>query len=89
MVYKLPERHNSTSATTIAEMRSWIHRMQQNVEDQLSIMQEGDHNYDWLVNRLEQLKDWSKQYAQLEGKKLPKPRNRSNLHHWDNPDQNM
>ena len=71
MVYKLPERHNSTSATTIAEMRSWIHRMQQNVEDQLSIMQEGDHNYDWLVNRLEQLKDWSKQYAELEGKKLP------------------
>ena len=75
----------NTNYSTIAEIRSWIHRAISNVNDQLKRIDETDPNYQWLVDRLEYLKKHSAKYEAMTGQALPKPRDRSNLKHYNKP----
>lgn len=75
----------NTNYSTIAEIRSWIHRQASNVRDQLKRIDETDPNYQWLVDRLEYLEKHSKKYENMTGKDLPKRRDRSNLKHYNKP----
>ena len=75
----------NTNYSTIAEIRSWINRAVSNVQDQLRRIDETDPNYEWLVNRLDYLKEYSSKYEKMTGKSLPKPRDRSNMKHYNQP----
>ena len=75
----------NTNYSTIAEIRSWIHRQTSNVRDQLRRIDETDPNYQWLVDRLEYLEKHSKKYENMTGQEMPKRRDRSNLKHYNKP----
>jgi len=75
----------NTNYSTIAEIRSWINRAVSNVEDQLRRIDETDPNYQWLVDRLAYLKEYSEKYTDLIGKDMPIKRDRSNMHHYNKP----
>ncbi len=75
----------NTNYTTIAEIRSWIHRAVSNVEDQLKRIDETHPNYQWLIDRLAYLKEHSEKYNSMTGKQMPKPRDRSNNKQYNKP----
>ena len=75
----------NTNYSAIAEIQSWINRSVSNVEDQLRRIDESDPNYQWLVDRLAYLKEYSAKYGSMIGKKMPKKRDRSNMKHYNRP----